>query len=108
MRWLDGITDSVDGSLSKLQEMVKDRETWHAAFHGVAKSQTQLKLLNSNNDAEAEEGLEITLGFLLSLPYLSPEEASNDDHAHRAISRKMPPAGACGETIDRAGLPKPA
>ena len=43
MKWLDDITNLMDMSLSKLQEMVKDREAWHAAVHGITKSQTQLR-----------------------------------------------------------------
>ena len=43
MKWLDGITDSMDMNLSKLQEIVKDREAWHAVVHGVTKSWTRLR-----------------------------------------------------------------
>ena len=62
MRWLEGITASVDMSLSKLQEMVMDREDWHSAIHGAAKSWTRL-----SDRTELNHPLNILLSIMLSL-----------------------------------------
>ena len=59
MTWLDGITDLMNMSLSKLQEMVKDMEAWHAAVHSAAKSQTQLNDWTTTYKIDKQQGLTV-------------------------------------------------
>ena len=81
MRWLDGITDSMDRSLNKLREMVKDRKAWHAAVHGVAKSQTWL------SDWTTTTGLKPPQKWKMLIPWLIILH-SRDDHSLTILRTK--------------------
>ena len=68
MRWLDGITDLMDVSLSELQELVMDREAWHAVIHGVSKSQTQLGMHKAVHEHTRDTWSDNSLGRGCSCP----------------------------------------
>ena len=72
MRWLDGLTDSMDMGLGELQELIMDREAWHAAIHGVAKSQTRLSNWNELNWTELND--EQTLKASVDPPAPDPSQ----------------------------------
>ena len=96
MRWLDGITDSMDVSLSELQELVMDREAWHAVIHGVAKSRTRLS-----------DGTELNgLSYLPFLIGFGQSKVLAELGGRKMRSGCLSPAPSLANQLRLASLPK--
>ena len=80
MRWLDGITASMNVNLSELREMVMDREAWHVVIHGVAQSRTQLERLSSSSSS----GPDIPASYVILL-FTASDLASITSHIHNWV-----------------------